>query len=220
MSFSSEEEVSCPCGETFTAELWNSINLKEDPFLRGLLMGGALNVVPCSMCKTMVYAERFVLVHDPANELLIFVHPKEKESERDLLEIKMLHDVAEAQNTKGAIKILYPPILLFGMDSVVELLQKEDEIAAQSDILGALSPTLPVNLVKISPSVSRETGLPRQVPLAGGGTMGDRLTSGLEAALSVNDRLTIYADLLKTARDGKISEEAFSILSRRSPPPE
>ena len=183
-------------------------------------MGGALNVVPCSMCKTLVYAERFVLVHDPANELLIFVHPKDRESERDLLEIKMLHDVAEAQNAEGAIKIPYPPVLLFGMDSVVELLQKEDEIAAQSDILGALSSTLPVNLVKLSPAVAREAGLPRQVPLAGGGTMGDRLTSGLQAVLSINDRLTVYADLCKVAREGNISEEAIAILSRRLPPPE
>jgi hypothetical protein len=213
MSFSSEEEVDCPCGETFSARLWNSVNLKEDPDLRSILLGGSLNVVTCPACSGLVYDERFVLVHDPLNELLMFVHPKARSEERGFLRTSMIKDAAEAQSVEGGLKIPYPPVLVFGLDDAVEMIRAEEESTVQAAVLSSLARGLPVNVVRLSPSQARAAGLPRSVPLAGGGTAEERLTAGLKTVQAANDRLTVFADLLKKVETEGLSVEARSVLA-------
>ena len=213
MSFSSQEEVFCPCGESFEAIVWNSVNLKEDPDLRDTLLGGALNVHTCSMCKRFVYAERFVLVHDPATQLLAFVHPKNREAEKELLEAAMLRDTAQAEAVPGGIKIPYPPTLLFGMDSLVELINKEEEEADQGVVLESMAGAGGFVVLSLSPSEARIAGLPGRLPLAGTGAPSDRLRSGIKTLLAANDRLTVYAELLKRLETGPLPPEALSALA-------
>lgn len=213
MSFSSQEEVDCPCGETFEAPLWNSINLKEDPDLRSILMGGELNVTACSMCKSLVFTDRFVLVHDPDTQLLAFVHPKAREGEREFLETAMRKDTLEAQNMGQGMKISYPPVLLFGLENLVDLMRLEEEAADQSAILDALSASLPIRLVKLSPSAARTVGLPLRTPLGDGASPAEKLKAGVKAVLAANDRLDVYAGLLARAEKGELSAEAWKALA-------
>jgi hypothetical protein len=213
MSFASEEEIDCPCGETFLARQWNSVNLKEDPDLRSILMGGELNVVPCSLCKNLVYTERFVLVHDPENELIAFVHPKARAGEKELLEAAMHRDMAQAQSVPGGLPIPYPPELLFGMESVVDILSAEQESADQSAILDALAPSVPVEVLRLPPAQARAAGLPRSTPLSGEGSPVDRLSRGLRAVLAANDRLTVYKELLDKVEGGGLSQDAAARIA-------
>lgn len=212
MSFASEEEVDCPCGETFTAQLWNSINLKEDPDLRSILIGGELNVNPCPMCKSLTYTERFVLIHDPVNELMVFMHPKAREAEREFLETAMKKDFAEAQDVPGSPRIPYPPELHFGLETVVEVIRREEESVIQSTILDALAPGIPVQAVHLGAAKARAAGLPRTVPLAGTGDVKTRLLNGLKAALAANDQLTVYQGLLAEVEAGRVPDKTFAAL--------
>jgi hypothetical protein len=213
VSFSSEEEVVCPCGETFEAILWNSVNLKEDPDLRDMLLSGALNVHACSMCKRLVYAERFVLVHDPASELLAFVHPTARASERELLEAAMLRDTAQAQAVEGGMKIAYPPVLLFGMDALVELVHREEEESDQGAVMESLGGAGGFTVVSLSPSRARALGLPSRLPVAGEGAPRDRLLAGVRAVLAANDRLTVYEELRKRVEKDGLTTEAAAALA-------
>jgi hypothetical protein len=210
MSFAIEDEADCPCGETFATRVWSSVNLKEDEELRSALLGGALNVVPCSLCKAMVYVDRFLLIHDPDTELLAFIHPKAREADREELQISMLRDTAEAQGVEGGLKVPYAPLLFFGLESVVDLLKKEEEIADQSAILEALAPELSLKLVKLSPSQARPAGLPWRIPVASGAAAVEGLIGGLKTLLAANDRLTIYADLLRRAEAGELPLKSIS----------
>lgn len=195
--------------------MWNSINLKGDPDLRSMLLGGSLNVVTCPICRGLVYAERFVLIHDPLNELLMFVYPKARSEEREFLGVAMVRDAAEAQKVEGGLKIPYPPVLVFGLDEAVDMIQAEEESTVQAAVLAALAPQVPVDVVRLSPAKARAAGLPRAAPLSGNGTAGERLKAGLRAALAANDRLTVYADLLKKAESDGLSAEARSALEAR-----
>jgi hypothetical protein len=215
MSFSSEEEVDCSCGETFPARLWNSVNLKEDPDLRSMLLGGSLNVVACPICSGLVYAERFVLIHDPLNELLMFVHPKARSEERQFLESAMARDAAEAQNVEGGLKIPYPPVLVFGLDEAVDMIRAEEESTVQASVLAAFAPRINLSVVRLSPARARAAGLLRVTPLYGPGTADERLKAGLKSALCANDRLTVYSDLLKKVESEGLSAEARSALEPR-----
>lgn len=212
MSFASEEEVDCPCGETFPARLWNSINLREDPDLRSVLMGGELNVAACPACKALVFTERFLIVHDPEAELMAFVHPKAREAEREYLEACMHRDVAQAEGVEGGAKLSYPPALYFGLDALVDAMAAEQESNDQSAIVDALGAALPANVVRLPPAKARAAGLPRSVPLAGGGGMAERLAAGLEALLAVNDRLTVYAALRVRLASGGLPASALAAL--------
>jgi hypothetical protein len=177
-----------------------------------MLEGGSLNVVTCPMCQHLVYAERFVLIHDPLNELLMFVHPKARSGEREFLGASMVRDAAEAQKVEGGLKIPYPPVLAFGLDEAVDLIQAEEESTVQAAVLATLAPQLPADVVRLSPAKARAAGLPRAAPLSGSGTADERLIAGLKAVLAANDRLTVYADLLRKVETEGLSVEARTVL--------
>jgi hypothetical protein len=113
------------------------------------------------------------------------------------------------------LKIPYPPVLVFGLDEAVDMIQAEEESTVQAAVLAALAPQVPVDVVRLSPAKARAAGLPRAAPLSGNGTAGERLKAGLRAALAANDRLTVYADLLKKAESDGLSAEARSALEAR-----
>ena len=75
MSTAKLEQIRCPCGEGFEADLYNSINAEDDPDLKESLVCGEINVVCCPKCSQIFYAEHFVLYHDPSVELIAFVYP-------------------------------------------------------------------------------------------------------------------------------------------------
>lgn len=208
MSFSLDQEVTCAaCGEPFAAALWSSINVREHPALQEEILAGQLNVVDCPRCGRIVYAERFVLYHDPDAELMAFVYPKDYEADADKWRGKTAEDFAVAQaSMQEKERLPYRPLTLFGLDALVALIQEEQEKVDQGDILEALAPSLPLEFRRLRRSLARAHGLPAALPLSKDREKNadDRLREGLKVLLEANDRLKVYADLLERLTRGDL----------------
>ena len=55
MSISNLEEITCPCGEVFEAELLSAISVGDNPELKEALMAGEINLATCPKCGRMFY---------------------------------------------------------------------------------------------------------------------------------------------------------------------
>lgn len=207
MSHSVEQTVRCPCGEEFEALLWSSVNTQQDPELREEILAGQLNVAKCVMCSRMVYAERFLLFHDPSLELMVFVYPKSYESEKEKWARKTAVDFKAAQEPLSAAeRLAYPPVTAFGLDQLVLLLNDEQEKLDEGEILESLSKSIAVEVRRLKPALARARGVPARLPLArGAGSPDERLRRGLSTLLGANDRLAVYARVLSDVKAGKLN---------------
>ena len=68
------------------------------------------------------------------------------------------------------------------------------------------------SVVVLAPAKARAAGLPRSVPLADAGDARARLKAGLEQALAVNDRLSLYQTLLEDLAANRVSDRALAAL--------
>jgi hypothetical protein len=83
--------VSClHCGQSFYVEIWQVIDLAEQPGLRGDLRQGKINIPVCPHCGTVNMLEDGFLVNDPKRERVIFFLPQ---GETDYLGIQMLSNL-------------------------------------------------------------------------------------------------------------------------------
>lgn len=210
MSFSSEQDVRCPCGEEFEARLWSAVNAQDDPPLREEILAGQLNVVRCPICSQMLYAERFLLYHDPAQELMAFVYPKQYETEKDKWRQKTGHDFAATQQAlPPEQKLRYDPLSLFGMDELVDLLTREQDHLDEGDVLDGLAASLKLEVRRVHPALARQQGVPSRLPLSrGGGSAAERLREGLKVLAAANDRLRTYTELLR-----RVEQEGLDLSS-------
>lgn len=201
MSLSKLEEIVCPCGETFEAELWNSINPVEDPELKEALISGEVNIVCCPSCGQIFYAEHFVLYHDAPNEILAFVYPTSFAQQATICAEKMNDDFQRAMGgLEPDKKIPYKPLLLFGLDALVEMIKMEEALCDEVSILDYIAEDIGLSLLRLSPHVARDRQIPRALPFVAsakddlrGGVM-----SGLKKLLDYNENLTFYRKLLET----------------------
>ncbi len=83
--------VSCPqCRLSFYVEIWQVIDLAEQPGLRGGLLQGKINLPVCPHCGTVGLLEDGFLVNDPKCKRVIFFLPL---GETDHQGIQMLSNV-------------------------------------------------------------------------------------------------------------------------------
>lgn len=200
MSFAKLEEIRCPCGEVFEAELWNAINAQEDPELKEALQCGEINVVCCPACSQIFYAEHFVLYHDSAKELLAFVYPSSFESQATHCAAKMKEDFQRALGDNDhQHRITYEPILLFGLDVLVELLHAEDELEDETAILDYVAKDLGLDIIRLKPSLARRHGILHLLPRKARHGKGQReeILEGLRKLTAYNSHLTHYQKLLQ-----------------------
>lgn len=205
MSFSSEEPVVCPCGDEFMAVVWNSVNARQDPRLKEEILAGQLNLLPCPTCGGYVYAERLVIYHDPDAELMAFAYPKSHEKDRPVWEQKTARDMEESQKVEGGARLAYPALVLFGLETLVGLLEREQEAEDQAAILRHLARRAGLKVLELPPAKARATGVPRVLPIekSEGTPSASGMASALKTVLAANDRLTVYAELLKTVESGR-----------------
>jgi hypothetical protein len=201
MSYLAEREIACPaCKQPIAAEVWASINVREDPELKDLLLGGEINIVECPACKEAVHVDTFVLYHDPDDEIIAFVFPEDETLTGDLLNEKMNADFDTTQATlPEQDRLSYRPLAFKGLNELVAFVEREDEIALQGEVLLAISSERRLPVRKLRPSVARERNLPRVVPILEekGKSERDALISGLRRLRELNDRLTVYNDALE-----------------------
>jgi len=68
--------IACPrCGFRWSAEMYDSVNVRENPDLRDALMAGRLNAVTCEGCGHRFRVDKPLLYHDPDRRFMIFLRP-------------------------------------------------------------------------------------------------------------------------------------------------
>lgn len=197
MSLQALEEIKCPCGESFEAEIYQSVSVGEDHELKDLILGGEFNMVECPECREIIYAERFVLYHDREQELLAFVYPRDMRERREFVaaEMKLTYDALQAALPEGE-SLKYEPLPLFGMDELCQVLIREDEMADEAEIAAYICKSLGLKPKRVEKSAARKKGIPPVLPLKGNkADLRENLLAGLAAMLEENDRLVHYRKL-------------------------
>lgn len=206
MSLSKLEQVSCPCGAAFEAELWNAINASEDFELKDSLLSGEINVVCCPACGQIFYAEHFLLYQDAPNELIAFVFPSSFESEAAQCASKMNEDFERAMSEfLPEERVSFKPILVFGVETLVKMLRNEEEVEDEIVILRHIAKDLGISLVNLSPSIARSKHLPRVLPriVSKKGNLREDILNGLIKLTMHNGHLLHFKKLLNTIEQKK-----------------
>lgn len=193
MSYLSEQDIACPyCKHPNTVELWSTINVHEDPELKDILLGGELNMAECESCHRVFYAEQFLLYHDPDNELMAFVYPSENRDDREAWMEKTKTDFQRSQTADNPIP--YDPVSLFGLDELVTLVAREEEVSIQGEIVTLLSQQHGFKIKSLKPSIARRQRLPKILPFKEDSRLSarDSVLAALTDLLKINDRLFVY----------------------------
>ena len=203
MSISNLEEIKCPCGEVFEAELLSAISVSDNPELKEALISGEINIVCCPACGDMFHAERFILYHDSENELIAFIYPLSFQNQAAQCKQKMQREFkAAVDNFEDKNKITYEPLLLFGIEELVIILKVEQEIEDEETVLKYAAPEIGLGLVKIPSSFARKLRIPKVFPvIKGGKTFDETSLKALEMLLNHNPNLLHYKKL-----SGKLSK--------------
>jgi hypothetical protein len=75
MSRSTTQSFTCPCGQEFSYQSYEYVNVAADPQLRYVVLAGLLNVAICPFCGRRAEMPIPFLYSDPAYKLLAYVHP-------------------------------------------------------------------------------------------------------------------------------------------------
>ncbi len=204
MSLLIEQEIPCThCQYPNEVEVWSAINVKTDPELKDLLLGGEINMAECASCKEIFYAEHFLLYHDPQFELMAFVYPHTYTDERDRWKQKTAEDYAASQsNLPENERLSYPPITLFGLDQLVFLVEDEEENEIQGEIITLYTPGNGFKVRALTHAVARQQNIPRFVPYleTSQAPTRDSVLGALEKIRALNDRLYVYGKFEETLR--------------------
>lgn len=141
MSYSQKQKVTCGCGYSFEAFLWNLISVTTDPDLKEMILNGELNLAICPKCKVMFYVERLVIYHDQKKKIFLYVCPKSFEQDHAQWEEKAQKEFNQvindlSQGTEEGPKICQGYVLkvIFGMEELVKFIEKIDEEELQEQI--------------------------------------------------------------------------------------
>jgi hypothetical protein len=77
--------LTCACGASFEADLWDSLNVTLDPDLKEQLLAGKVNVVTCPECGAEAFVEKDLLYHDLERRIMILMVPEQRRGEEDLV---------------------------------------------------------------------------------------------------------------------------------------
>ncbi len=174
------------------------MNVREDPELKDLLLGGEINMVECLSCKEIFYGEAFILYHDPENEIIAFVYPSDKKEFGELLFEKTMADFTKEQaEAPVERKLSYKPVCFFGLNELLQFVEADEEVSLQSEVAEAIARENGLSVKKLRPGLARAQSLPRVIPVDGSAKDArPSVLSGLKRLTSLNDRLTIYNQAL------------------------
>jgi hypothetical protein len=145
MSRSTTQSFTCSCGQVFSYQSYEYVNVATDPPLRYVVLAGLLNVAICPFCGRRAEMPIPFLYSDPAYQLLAYVHPDPNTPEEArLLILEQLratyHHLVSTQDkdpaNSGGLTILLsadearslPSLkVLFGLDQLVDVINAELE---------------------------------------------------------------------------------------------
>jgi len=194
-----EIDITCPqCGEEFKGVVWTAIHANQDPELRDLLLGGEINLLMCPECSHVAYQDHFILFQDPAAELIAYIYPMSHQADEDFLRTATVANFKEAQAVyPPKDQKDYDPLLVFGLETFVKMMQAEDLLAAQSQIAQALCKENGIPFTMLRPYEARRLRTMRVLPTSvptNKPTRADVL-AGLEKLLTLNPTLDLYSKL-------------------------
>jgi CpXC motif protein len=104
MSRSTNCTLTCPCGEVFSASIYDYVNVAKDPQLQYTVLAGLLNVASCPSCGRRAAIAHPFVYSDLAHCLLVYVHPQADvpEETRSLLLEKLRTVYVNSVNTQAA----------------------------------------------------------------------------------------------------------------------
>lgn len=201
MSVFNDIDITCEkCSHKFRGAVWTAIHAGEDPELKELLLGGELNMVMCPSCSHTAYQSGFLLYQEPSLELAAYVYPHEQESEADALRTMMMRGFREAQAAmEEPVRRTYDPELLFGLDSLVDLLHAETDKEEQGEVAATVCRQAGIKTVGLRPWKARQEQMPSLLPLADPavGVNRDNVIGGLRKLIAINPALTLYSQSLE-----------------------
>lgn len=212
MTIANLEEVECPQGHFFEAELLSAISVYDNPELKEALIAGEINLVSCPECGEMFYAERFILYHDSNNEFIAFVYPLSFQGQAAQCKEKMKEEFKLAlESFEEKQKINYEPLLLFGIEDLVLLLRREQDMEDEESILKYIATKLSLDTIKITPSLARKLGVPKLIPVSKGEKHFEASTmvAGLQTLVKHNPNLRHYTELLEKVSKNKTIIDDF-----------
>lgn len=140
-----KRQIQCPCGVCFVAALYESVNVRLDPDLKGELLDGRLNLVTCPECGRQQQVEIPFLYHDMEGRIAVWVYPKDRkgqaieiieelESEATVMKALVSGRLSEHGGSPRAVEgiieyfdYLANPHIVFGLDELAELLAQVEE---------------------------------------------------------------------------------------------
>ncbi|HLZ62741.1 MAG TPA: CpXC domain-containing protein [Ktedonosporobacter sp.] len=155
MSRSTTHTLTCPCGQAFTSQTYEYVNVAQDPQLQYTVLAGLLNVSTCPICGRRAAIAQPFIYSDPIHKLLAYVHPRsDAPDEARLLILEKLRsvymDVASTQEDRNggsngdrAVQMTaerakeMPPLqVVFGLDQLTELI---NAVLSPDERLGKLA---------------------------------------------------------------------------------
>lgn len=165
-SIKNEGAACCPnhC-EAFDAEYWSLVSADQDPDLKTAVLGGELNLVRCPECGTFFHHDGDLIYFDAPAELLVFVFSeKDRKKEPELL-ARMQKDYGIIKNTLlKQLHMDYPPISVFGLEALKNVLQEEEKNGFESEAIAAAAAVQGFSVARLKPSYARQHHFPLYVP--------------------------------------------------------
>jgi hypothetical protein len=161
MSRSTNNTLTCSCGEVFNSPIYDYVNVAEALQLQYTVLAGLLNVATCPSCGRRAAIAQPFIYSDPYHNLLAYVHPRnDAPEEARLLILEQLRNAYEniVDNPEQSINSIHnngttygessthvsteqkaeiPPLqVIFGLDQLNELI---NAVLAPDERLGKLA---------------------------------------------------------------------------------
>jgi hypothetical protein len=136
MTHSTTQAFSCPCGQEFSYQLHEYVNVVAEPLSRYVVLARLLNVAICPFCGRRAETPIPFIYSDPASKLLAYVHPDpDLPDEARALIFDQLRstyrDIVAGRNSSAfsASDTSEMPSLkvLFGLDQLIDVINAELE---------------------------------------------------------------------------------------------
>lgn len=191
MSLKGFVKARCPGGcDEFEAEVWTMIRADRDAELKDALLAGRLNLLLCPQCGAAFYHETLVVYFDPAAEIILFVFPysyrREEKKWRD--KMKADYEIVRPGLLKE-MKIGFEPGLCFGMEDAKKIIERDNDLAEESDVIACVARELGVKTRRIHAGYARQKGFPLSIPCSTEKFCRDGIMKGAGVVLAKNGRL-------------------------------
>jgi uncharacterized C2H2 Zn-finger protein len=169
MAIKGKFKTTCPsCDHEFEADFWTVVRGDRDLKLKEMLLEGEFDMFMCPLCKKIFAKEETFIYHDQKMDLFIFVLPSSYVAEKEKWIKKMEDDyvlVKETMNKDN--KFAGKPMILFGANSLRDLLLRDRDNEEETEVLGFMAEDLKIKTKAMKPIFAREHNFPFIVPYMG-----------------------------------------------------